>query len=87
MADPLIVNCPADTWTKVATGVKTGQIHKFKPIDAYIVRTYRDTGNPAPTDLSDAIDFDCKSLPISSSAAIDVYLYPKNAAADVRVDL
>lgn len=87
-ANPIIVSCPANTWTKVATAVKFGQVHKFKPIDAYLLHTYRLTGDPAPSDLVDAVDFGkCQSLPINAATLIDVYLYPRNDAADVRVDI
>lgn len=86
MADPLVVACPKDVWTKVATGVTTGVVHilSLKP-DNYL-QTYRVTTNPAPTDLVDAVPFDTP-LQISAAAAIDVYVQCLGNAGSVRVDL
>jgi len=86
MADPVLVPCPANQWTKVATGVSTGQLWKQKT-DLEYWTTYRATTNPAPTDLSDAQPWVGQSAKISAPSAIDVYVYPKKKAGSVRVDL
>jgi len=86
MANPVVVACPADVWTKVATGVLSGIVHiiSTKP-DAYL-QTYRDTLGAPPTDLSEAVPFK-SPMQISNSVAIDVYVRPRGNAGSVRVDL
>ena len=87
MANPVVVACPADDWTIVATNVTTGVVHiiSLKP-DKYL-QTYRDTAQPAPPDnASDGVPFDTP-LQISAAAGIDVYIRPLNKAGSVRVDL
>ena len=85
MADPSIVTCTANAWTKVATNVKAGVVSPFKTNVVYS-QTYRDTGNPAPTDLLDALAFDEPHM-ISASTGIDVYIYAHKKAGSVRVDV
>jgi hypothetical protein len=86
MANPVAVACPKDTWTKVATNVTNGQVHKLDYKARYL-RQYKDNGQAAPTDLSLAIPFDTDSTGISAAAGIDVYIYCQRAAGNVRVDL
>ena len=88
MANPVIVDCPADTWTKVATNVTTGQIHK-KKYNAKYIQTYVLTGQAAPTNNDLAVPIftgGCSSAAISAASAIDVYLKPLGIAGSVRVD-
>lgn len=86
MANPAIVPCSAGVWTIVALGVTTGVVHiKDKNPNAYY-QTYRDTTDPAPTDLTDAVPFDTP-LQISAATAIDVYVWCQGEAGSVRVDL
>lgn len=87
MADPTTVQCPADAWTKVATNVTEGQIWIKNTSPGVYKHTYRLTGNPAPANDDDAIPFYGPMIPISSSAAIDVYIKPTNRIGEVRVDL
>lgn len=90
MADPAIVPCAADVWTKVATNVSgnpAGFIHVKTQKGVSIEQTYRDTGGAAPTDLSTAIKFVKPTMEINSSVGIDVYLYPHGKAITVRMDL
>jgi hypothetical protein len=94
MSDPVIINCPADVWTKIATNVTTGMIWVTNVKPRGYKFTYRDSGNPAPTDDTDAIIFPSTStdetnpgMRISASAGIDVYIKPANEAGQVRVDL
>jgi hypothetical protein len=94
MADPVGVDCPADTWTKVATNVTAGMVWLLINAPSQYFFTYRDTGNPAPTTLDDrtlfastSIDGTTPGMPISAATGIDVYIYPTKAAGRVRVDL
>ena len=89
MADPEIISCPKDVWTKIATNVTTGQVHKMLKAPAVYLQTYRETGNSAPTDLSDSVPLFVgeSQVPISSISGIDVYVYPVGKAGSVRVDL
>ncbi len=66
----------------------SGQIHDKASIAEYY-QTYRDTGDAAPTDLTEAVSIlnKEKSIIISSSSPIDVYIYCKGEAGKVRVDL
>lgn len=85
-ADPVVVTCPAETWTEVATNVLAGVVHilDFSP-DKYL-QTYRLAASGPPADLSDAVPFETP-LQISADAGIDVYIYPRGQAGSVRVDL
>lgn len=86
MADPVIVECPVDEWTLVATNVLSGTVKIVKTDPDAYYETYRMTGNPAPTDLTDGFPFR-ELLDISDGLGIDVYIWPKGAAGRVRVDL
>lgn len=93
MTDPLGVNCPAGTWTKVATDVVNAVIWLISGAPGRYYITHRDTGAAAPTDLTDAIGFDTideegsfPSMPVSAAAGVDVYIWPTKAAGRVRVD-
>lgn len=90
MADPVFVDCLADQWTKVATNVTSGQIHKWNPQPQEYLHTYRATGGAAPTDKAEGVRIfigDNISESISASAGIDVYLYPITENGRVRVDV
>lgn len=86
MADPLIVECTKDIWTKVATNVTSGIIWIKNKLPTYL-QTYRDTGESAPTNKDDAIPIYGNSIPISASAGIDVYIQPVAKDGVVRVDV
>jgi hypothetical protein len=88
MADPALIPITKDTWTKVATGVVTGQIHKIKTTVQYL-HTYRLTGGVAPTTLDEAVAAfsDSDTEQIQSSQSIDVYLYCPKEDGKVRVDI
>lgn len=87
MADPVIVPCAADVWTKVATDVTTGIIHLKSSEPGAYLQTYRDTGGGAPTDPAEGVQIPGPSIPIQATAGIDVYIMPLNKAGSVRVDL
>ncbi len=74
MANPILVPCPVDEWTKVATGVKKGQV-EIKITTADYIKTYKDTTDPAPTGLSIGTPFHELPAEIESSVEIDVYVY------------
>ncbi len=88
MANPVIVPCPKGAWTKVATNIVAGQLHNKATLAAYF-QTYRETGDPVPTGLTEAVRIfaKSKSATILNSSNIDVYLYCKKFAGSVRVDL
>jgi hypothetical protein len=88
MANPLIVACAKDVWTKVATGVKVGNIWvKDKPLNGFMMHTYKLTTDPAPTLETEAISILGQGIRIDHSVLIDVYIYAKNDAGSVRVDV
>jgi hypothetical protein len=78
MANPLNVNCTQDEWTIVATNVTTGTIIRKNSLAQYVITT-RANGQPAPNnaDPSEGRRAFTKSNQevISSSSAIDVYIY------------
>lgn len=86
MANPVLEACPLGQWTKVATNVTTGIINVTSEAPQKYTQTYRLTGDPVPTDLTEAVPFE-EELVISSSSAIDVYIQPLGAAGEVRVNL
>lgn len=90
MANPVLIVCTENAWTKVATNVTSGQIHD-KASRAVYFQTYRTTGDPAPlnTDLTDAVPIfnEDKSVVIANSTAIDVYIHCIGEDGRVRVDL
>lgn len=78
MANPIKVDTPKNTWTKVATNVTSGiiTIKQWQPSRYY--QTYRVTGDPAPTgdqneDTSTVTTG--QEISIAATEAVDVYLY------------
>lgn len=91
MSDPVLLLIDGEDFTKVATAVKTGQIH-IKDTHPHYLYTYRDTGEAAPIypdDLDECVDFISPSMSISSTNSIDVYMATAkdDAGGKVRVDL
>lgn len=87
MAAPIFVNVtPHDTWTKVATNVKLGSVHRVT-VEGRYFHTYQITGGTAPTDTDDGVEFVGKSVPIDSAVGIDVYIFCTAINASVRVDI
>jgi len=86
MANPVLVPCPEGTWTKVATAATAGIINVTSTAPSKYTQTYRETGEPAPTTLAEAVPFE-DELIISSSTAIDVYIQPLQEAGEVRVSV
>ena len=90
MATPVIVECDADVWTKVATNVTTGFIKKLKGSPVKMLETYRMTGDAAPDDDSEgaALFEDSDTMEIDSPlAGIDVYVYSIGGNGRVRRDV
>jgi hypothetical protein len=89
MANPAVVSCAKDVWTKVATNVTSGAIYNMTP-QVEFMQTYRTTGQSAPSGNTEAVPafiYKHEPLSISAPAAIDVYLMPVGVAGSVRVDL
>ena len=87
--NPVPVSCTADTWTKVATSVKSGMIHKLTKIDTKYLQTFRLTGEAAPTLKSEGVVVfeNSSSATISSTVDIDVYIYSIGVTSTIRVDV
>lgn len=91
MANPVDVTCVKDSWTKVATNVQTGFIHKQHTDPNVYLQTYRETGDPAPvsrTATGAVLAFE-NSLtePVSATAGIDVYFWVDKVAGQVSVQI
>lgn len=89
MATPVFKACTRDAWTKVATNVQTGFIHKVSHAPNMYLQTYRDTGVTAPTLRTDGVELFAESVTedIFAIAGIDVYVWADKVAGEVRVDL
>jgi len=87
MANPVIVNCPKDVWTKVATGISTGVIHMVSNKPREYKYTYRDTGGTAPTTRTNEEVRVVNRLVINSANLVDVYIMPISDDGVVRCDL
>jgi len=89
MANPVFVDCIEDQWTKVATNVTSGVLHKVTEKPYEYLQTYRLTGGAAPVLKSDGVlaFIDNRYELISSSVAIDVYIYAITGRGRVRVDV
>ncbi len=83
MANPLPITLVANTWTKVATSVQSGQLRFYSGQYEYY-HTYRLTGGAAPTGdptqgasafAAGAVRATTRPLPISLNADSDIYLY------------
>jgi hypothetical protein len=85
MANPLVTSLVADTWTKVATNVTSGYAWILRSGVGYLY-TYRMTGQAAPADLNDAVQFEVPGIQIVANAAIDVYVRSVGDAGKIRFD-
>ena len=88
MANVVFTNLTKDAWTKVATNVTSGTIHHVKNSNAVVLQASVDTGDAAPTLVSEGVRaftesrFGLREV-IASSKSIDVYLF--TVAENVRV--
>ena len=84
MANPTWPNTAEGSWTKVATNVTTGTINRLESKYKYYA-TYKLTGEAAPADAiklkSPVIFQDSNTEEISSSAAIDVYIWLEDSTS------
>ncbi len=87
MADPLVVACPENTWTKIVTNVTNGMVHLLTASRGIYLQTYRQTGEAAPTLASEGVRIFDNEAEISSDSNIDVYIYCQGEAGSVRVDV
>ncbi|MGW8256931.1 MAG: hypothetical protein ACWGMZ_05550 [Thermoguttaceae bacterium] len=87
MANPVFVDCPANAWTLVAANITSGQLWRANTRPRYY-QTYRMAGDPAPVDISEGSTMfvEADNEIISSSDAIDVYIFAKRRDGRVRVD-
>lgn len=87
-ANPVIIQCPANTWVKVIDGVSSGVVHLKEGVAESFLQTYRVAGQAAPIDNSDAVPiFTTENFAlISNDAPIDVYIKAIGKAGSVRVD-
>lgn len=86
MSDPVIVNIKENAWRKVATAVTSGNIWMLQK-EQKALFTYRMTGETAPTDSDEGMDFINPGMTISNDAAIDVYIMAIGDNGKVRVDV
>jgi hypothetical protein len=83
---PTIVDItPKDTWQKIATNVRSGQVWVLNGIVEYLV-TYRPTSGAAPTGQAEGVDLEDVHV-IQANAGIDVYVMALRGVGKVRVDL
>jgi len=90
MANPLLVEIPADTWTPVLTEAFSGTVKIIKEDPDAYYETYRVAGDPAPTQAPGDADFDGypfkEFLCVSDGSGVDVYVYAVKKVGKVRVD-
>lgn len=100
MAGPVVVECPQNTWTKVASGVVEGIVDRIQTGYSYY-QTYRRSGQATPTDPigtevptgSVQMFTQAPQEHIASSVPIDVYVLTQvkdqkiSAPGKVRVSM
>ena len=77
MADPIAIDCPAETWTLLASAVTNGQLVVLEPRAAYQL-TYRMSPSVPPStqqEIEDAPKLQALCCRIESVLPIDVYCY------------
>lgn len=84
--NPTTVACPADTWTKVASSIKEVEIAIILTRPNLYLYTFRDAGDAAPSDQSDALVLPPEGkTTVSFPTNIDVYVFPRGAAGKIRI--
>jgi len=95
MAAPTIVEINADEWTLLISNVTSATIRKCDTTKSYsptaYLQTYRPTGQAAPTTTNEGAKLftasaSCESETISNAAAIDIYVFSRSVAGELRVD-
>jgi hypothetical protein len=77
MGDPVVYDCPQETWTQIATAVKVGLITILEAKASYRL-TYRTSPSTEPTtpeEIEESPKVQSLQVDISSEADIDVYIY------------
>lgn len=92
MADPVLVDCPEGAFTKVATDVTVGEIYQMIRDEGPYLYSYRETGEAAPTDKSEAVPIFLGENNIvleiwERSAGIDIYIWCDSTPGQVRLDV
>lgn len=87
MANPEIIDCLADEWTKILSSTQFALIWN-KSITTPFLYTNRVVGGDFPTTIDEGIRIfkDSIDFPISLPGNRDIYLYAKGRAGSVRVD-
>lgn len=85
MANPALIDTPADQWTKVADSVTSGIVW-IKNTSVEYLQTYRVAADPVPTSRDEGVPLNDAAV-ISDLAAIDVYVYAIGGDGRVRVDI
>jgi len=86
MAERVVVACPADVWTKVATGVQNGVIN-VKNLGPVYLNDYRLTTNPPPPNNDTATLMPLKGTEISFTESVDIYIKCLGVPGEVIVSL
>lgn len=93
MPNPELIDLPADEWTKVATAVTIGNLHKKKPTQVVFISTHRKSGETAPDPIKDKeegvqifVEHPTREG-IKNSFAIDIYVMPVGVGSQLRADL
>lgn len=86
MANPDTQTLPADTWTKVAQSITGGSIDIVTSTPTAYFRSYRVSGDAAPSGLANVKQLK-DGEDISSISAIDVYIYPLGGIGKITVNL
>ncbi len=82
-ADPVLIDCAIDTWTKVATNINKAEV--IPTTKTRYFYTLRDTGGAAPANDDDALLLSSVGVNILVSPAVDIYVKTKTTAGTVRV--
>ena len=85
-SNPDTVTCTKDAWVKAADSVENCVIHKMDNKPSRYFHTYRVEDDTAPSDLSDAVEFDTPQVLCNFDEPCDVYIFAKDDAGKVRVD-
>jgi hypothetical protein len=92
-ANPVMVECVKDVWTKVIENKTAGTISKTESVKSeapsVYIQTYRLTGdNTAISDSEDVVMFEETDTEIIDfDAAVDVYVKALSATGELRVNL
>ena len=98
MANPQIIACPKNVWTKVAEGVSTGNIsiNKWPSYEDKIphsrityLATHRVTGDPPPSNdnYNEGDIIGNEGAIISDTLSIDVYIYCLGEDGSIKISI